>query len=192
VSARAIAPDLSLIATGGADGSVRVWNAVTGVLVHEIPFGGARIGGVAFVDNRHLAVALDSGSVQVVTLDSAELLDIVRHSLERGFTESECDRFDLGDDCPTLLELRGQPSGADDPSTINGTYRLQWTPDGLVTALVEAYPDLNVSREFAETVWSGGQGSKGPVPIRRDSTTAALTRSWPTRKVCDGSAPAAT
>ena len=161
-STQAINSDQSLVATGGADGSVRVWNAVTGVLVHEIPIGGARIGGVAFVDDQHLAVALDGGNVQVVTMDSAQLLDIVRRSLARGFTESECDRFDFGDDCPTLFELRGQPSGADDPSAINGTYRLEWPFDELVTALIEAYPDVNVSPEFARTVWSSGQGIARP------------------------------
>ena len=158
VTTRAISPDLSLVATGGADGSVRVWDAVTGVLVHEIPFGGARIGGVAFVDDRHLAVAFDDGSVRLVTIDGVELLDIVRRSLERGFTESECDRFDLGDDCPTLYELRGQPSGPDDPNAVNGTYRLEWTPDELVTATIDAYRELNVSREATEMAWSGAQG----------------------------------
>jgi hypothetical protein len=117
---------------------------------------------VAFVDDRHLAVALDGGTVQVVTMDSAELLDIVRRSLARGFTESECDRFDLGDGCPTLFELRGQPSGADDPSAINGTYRLEWPLDEIVTALIAAYPDVNVTPKLAQTVWSSGLGIARP------------------------------
>ena len=158
VVTRAISPDQSLVATGGADGLVRVWDAVTGVLVHEIPFGEARILGVDFVDDRHVAVAFDDGSVRLATIDGAELLDIVRRSLERGFTESECDRFDLGDDCPTLFELRGQPVGTDDPSAINGTYRLEWTPDELVTATIDAYPGGNLSREGVESAWSGAQG----------------------------------
>jgi WD40 repeat protein len=159
---RAMSPDQSLVATGGADGLVRVWDAVSGVLVNEIPFGEARIGGVDFVDGRHLAVAFDDGSVRLVTIDSAELLDIVRHSLERGFTESECDRFDLGDDCPTLFELRGQPAGADDPTAINGTYRLEWTPDDLVTGTIDAYRGFNLSREGVEGAWSGAQGIAFP------------------------------
>ncbi len=126
-------------------------DAATGVLVHEIPFGEARIRGVDFVDDRHLAVAFDDGSVRLVTIDGVELLDIVRGSLERGFSESECDRFDLGDDCPILFELRGQPVGTDDPSAINGTYLLEWTPDELVTATIDAYtgaePEPGARRE---------------------------------------------
>jgi hypothetical protein len=107
-------------------------------------------------------VAFDDGRVRLVTIDSAELLDIVRHSLERGFTESECDRFDLGDDCPTLFELRGQPAGADDPTAINGTYRLEWTPDELVTGTIDAYRGFNLSREGVEGAWSGAQGIAFP------------------------------
>jgi WD40 repeat protein len=162
VESRAVSPHSSLVATGAADGLVRLWDARTGVLVHEIPFGGARVAGVDFVDETHLAVALDGGNVLLVTIDPAELLDIVRRSLARGFTEAECDRFGFGDDCPTLVQLRGQRPDADDPSVINGTYRLGWTIDELVTATIDAYPEENVTRELAETIWSGTYGMQKP------------------------------
>ena len=158
VASRAVSRDSSLVVTGAADGLVRVWDARTGVLVHEIPLGGARVAGVDFVDDEHLAVALDGGHILLVTVDPAELIDIVRSSLARGFTEAECDRFGFGDECPTLVELRGQRPGADDPGVINGTYRLDWTFDELATATIDAYPEQNVTRELAETIWAGAYG----------------------------------
>lgn len=150
VSSRAVSPDGSLVATGAADGLVRVWDEATGALVHEIPFGGTRVAGVAFVNDSHVTVTLDGGDLIILTIDPIELLEIVRSSLTRGFTDAECARFNFGDDCPTLAELRGPPPGAD---LLNGTFHLEWTMDGLVEALVQAFPD-EVSEEFAEIAWS--------------------------------------
>jgi WD40 repeat protein len=107
-SATAIAQsaDGSLIATGGQDGFVRVWSAATGALEHEISFGTTEVNGVAFVTETHLAVVLADGNLRFVTIDKKELLDVVRASLTRGFTEAECERFNFGDQCPTLANLR--------------------------------------------------------------------------------------
>jgi WD40 repeat protein/DNA-binding CsgD family transcriptional regulator len=103
----AMSPDGSLIATGASDGLVRVWDTQTGHLVHEIPIGDTEAQGVAFLDDKHLAVTPRDGSLYVYTLDPAELLRIVRSSLTRGFTKTECERFNFGDACPTLEQLRG-------------------------------------------------------------------------------------
>jgi len=111
VRASALRPDGSLVATGATDGLVRVWDAATGGLVHEVAFGNTEVQGIAFLNDRHLAVALRTGNVYVVTLDTDELNDIVRASLTRGFTETECARYGFGDECPTLEEMR---SGAND------------------------------------------------------------------------------
>jgi hypothetical protein len=76
-------------------------------LVQEIPVGDSPVQGVAFVDDRHVAVTPQRGDLLVFTIDAHKLLDIVRDSLTRGFTASECVRFDVGEVCPTLADLRG-------------------------------------------------------------------------------------
>lgn len=138
-------PDGSRVATGSSDGFVRVWDVATRDLVHEIPFGNTQVQGVAFVDDRRLAVTLEEGNLLVVTTDPEELLEIVLASLTRGFTGTECAKFNFGDDCPTLAELRGVPHDTDDPSVLNGTYRVEWTGDDLVRAFMAA----GDSEEFA-------------------------------------------
>ncbi len=101
----AMSADRRVLATGSGDGTVRVWDAATGDLVHEIPVGDRLVQGVAFVDDDHLAVAPQGGGLLVFTIDIAELLEIVRGSLTRGLTPSECQTYNFGDDCPTLEEL---------------------------------------------------------------------------------------
>jgi WD40 repeat protein len=96
--------DHARLATGSADGSVRVWDVATGTLVHELHLGATQVQGLAFVDDEHLAVATEHGGISVYTLDPGELLDLVRASLRRGFTPAECERYGLAD-CPTLDEL---------------------------------------------------------------------------------------
>jgi WD40 repeat protein len=106
IKAFAMSSDGRQVATGAADGFVRVWDATTGRLEHEIPFGKSQIQGVAFVDNTHLAVAPQAGDIHVVTIDADELIRIGRQSLSRGFTETECARFGFASACPTLDEMR--------------------------------------------------------------------------------------
>ncbi len=61
ITAVALSPTASSVATASSDGTVRVWDVATGTLVHEVPFGDDAIQGVAFIDDKHLAVASDGG-----------------------------------------------------------------------------------------------------------------------------------
>jgi class 3 adenylate cyclase/WD40 repeat protein len=103
----ALSPDGSLMATGAADGILRVWDTSTGELKQQMDFGGSQVQGVAFIDDRHLAVAPVSGSLLIMTVDPAELANAVRASLTRSFTATECQTYGI-DPCPTLAQLRSE------------------------------------------------------------------------------------
>ncbi|MFN8621505.1 MAG: AAA family ATPase [Chloroflexota bacterium] len=100
----AFSPDLRTLVTGASDGVIRVWNALTGELLQEMHID-AQVQGVAFVDDHHVLVAPDGGDLLQMTIDSAELLGLVRSALSRGFTPTECTTYGL-DPCPTLDALR--------------------------------------------------------------------------------------
>jgi WD40 repeat protein len=104
IQAAAMSPDGSLIATGGTDGSVRIWD-MTGQRVNEMEFPGKAVMGVAFVSQTHVAVVLEDGNLRVETIDTQELLHVARSSLTRGFTTDECQQFHF-DPCPTLDQMR--------------------------------------------------------------------------------------
>ena len=146
----AMSPSGSLVATAAADGTVRVWDGDTLELVHEVPLGDTPIQGVAFVDDRRLAVTPEEGDLLLVTLDPDELLEGVRRSLTRGFTATECARFGFGDECPTLAELRGRVDGADDPAVLDGSYAVHWTAEAFGRALAGAGEPSIAGRATAE------------------------------------------
>jgi WD40 repeat protein len=103
----AMSPDRTRFATGGADGTVRVWDAATFEELNRLAVRG-QVQGLAYVDDDQLAVTPQEGGILVETLDRADLLARVRSGLTRGFTPQECERFGL-DPCPTLEELRAGP-----------------------------------------------------------------------------------
>jgi len=103
-----LSPDATSIAIGSADGSIRVWDAATGELEHELAVGETSVKGLAFINDRHLAVVLDDGDVILATIDPDELQEIARSSLTRGFTTAECEQFNFAGECPTLADLRGK------------------------------------------------------------------------------------
>jgi DNA-binding SARP family transcriptional activator/WD40 repeat protein/energy-coupling factor transporter ATP-binding protein EcfA2 len=106
-----MSPDGTLLATGASDGSIKVWDVTARMLVHEVDIGDTQVQGLAFVDDTRLAVTPEEGGIRVYTLATDELLRIVRSSLTRGFTATECVRYDL-DPCPTLSETRAaSPAG---------------------------------------------------------------------------------
>jgi DNA-binding SARP family transcriptional activator/WD40 repeat protein len=105
----ALNEDGTLLASAGRDGLVKVWDVSSRSLVHQIPVSqvGDGIGGVDFVDDdRHVvATAMATGELRKLTIDTQELLDIARHRITRGFTETECNTYRI-DPCPTLEEIR--------------------------------------------------------------------------------------
>jgi class 3 adenylate cyclase/WD40 repeat protein len=106
VKASGMNGDGSQIVTGSSDGFVRIWDAATFDLVHEIFIGETQVQGAAFVNDTQVAIAPEEGNIYVMTIDRDELLAVVRSSLTRGFSEAECERFNFGSDCPTLEELQ--------------------------------------------------------------------------------------
>ncbi len=106
----ALSPDRSLFATGASDGTLKVWGSATGELQQQLSIGQRQVQGVAFVDDHTLAVVPREGGLLVMTIDPAELQDVLRRSLTRGFTATECATYGL-DRCPTLDELRSAPPG---------------------------------------------------------------------------------
>jgi WD40 repeat protein/DNA-binding SARP family transcriptional activator/energy-coupling factor transporter ATP-binding protein EcfA2 len=121
------------IATAATDGFVRIWDVANGDVIQEIPFGDVPVRGVGFVGDHRLAVALDGGGLVIVTTDPDELLDVVAGSLTRGFSLTECERFNFGADCPTLADLRGPGPGIND---LSGVFQLQWSRDDLAAEFV--------------------------------------------------------
>jgi hypothetical protein len=93
------------MATGASDGILRVWDAVTGELKQQMDFGGSQVQGLAFIDDRHVAVGLTGAGLLFMTVDPAELLQTVRASLTRTFTATECATYGI-DPCPTLEEIQ--------------------------------------------------------------------------------------
>jgi len=105
VKSMALSPDGSLMVTGASDGILRVWDTRTGVLTQQMDFGGREVQGVAFMDNRHLAVTPQGADLFIMTVDPAELASTVRASLTRTFTATECTTYNI-DPCPTLEQMQ--------------------------------------------------------------------------------------
>jgi WD40 repeat protein len=107
VNAMDVSSSEELVATAGTDGFVRVWVIETGELVTEIPVASdGEATNVAFIDeDRRLIVTGDTGPVKIVSIDSADLVDLARTRVTRGLSQSECDQYQI-DPCTTLEEIR--------------------------------------------------------------------------------------
>ncbi|SOC53571.1 BTAD domain-containing putative transcriptional regulator [Ornithinimicrobium cerasi] len=178
------------IATVGSEGLARVWDLSTGALVHEVPFGDQQLQGVAWVGENHLAVTPRDGGLHVVTVDPQELLDLVRSSLTRGYTETECAAHGFGDACPTLGKMRGPDATEDDPSELAGTFALSWSPEELQRTFEEGMEEeLSVSREpaAAEEVVARAEELAGELTITFEDGVYEVLRQGANEPVCAGS-----
>jgi DNA-binding SARP family transcriptional activator/WD40 repeat protein/tRNA A-37 threonylcarbamoyl transferase component Bud32 len=97
----AVSADGTRFATAGSDGTVKVWDARSLSLLHDIPIADVRVQSVDFVDDdsKLVASALD-GRVVEVLLDPDEYLAHVRAHLPRGFTPTECAVYFTDRACP--------------------------------------------------------------------------------------------
>jgi hypothetical protein len=107
--------------------------------VHEVPFGDAEVNGVAFLDEGRLAVTPADGNMLIVSTDPGELIGLVRASVTRGFTLPGVRPVQLGDECPTLAELRGPAPGSD---VLAGTCTITWTTSEFIDAMTAGIEDF--------------------------------------------------
>ena len=53
----------------------------------------------------HLLITSSTGPIEILTLDADELVQIAQSRITRGFTESECEFYEL-DPCPSREQLK--------------------------------------------------------------------------------------
>ena len=103
----AVSPDGTRVASGAADGTIRVWRMADWNQVSQLSLPG-QVQGLVWLDDSTLAATPQRGGIYVLTLDRARLLALVRGGVARGFTAEECTRFGL-EPCPTLDQIRAGP-----------------------------------------------------------------------------------
>jgi WD40 repeat protein len=95
--------DGTLIATMGLDSQLKVWDTATGALVADL---GAFVWGHAFhPDGEHLIAGDTEGTIQILTLNIDELIDIAKSRITRSFTANECATYRI-DPCPILEDIQ--------------------------------------------------------------------------------------
>jgi DNA-binding SARP family transcriptional activator/tRNA A-37 threonylcarbamoyl transferase component Bud32/WD40 repeat protein len=94
----------NLVATATFDKVVRVQTLDNHELVLEVQLD-VKAENLEFLDDNHLLVITLSDEAFVFTMDGAELMEIAKERLTRGFTEEECASFDI-DPCRTLEEIK--------------------------------------------------------------------------------------
>jgi serine/threonine protein kinase/DNA-binding SARP family transcriptional activator/WD40 repeat protein len=100
-----ISPDGTVIASAGQDGSVRTWELASGAPLQAFSLGETSAQDVEFLDDHHLLVRGKNGPILEYTLDTDQLLEIARGRVTRGFTQTECQTYQI-DPCPDLAAIQ--------------------------------------------------------------------------------------
>ena len=96
----AFSADGSMVATGGSDGLVRVWDPATGAELSVLPTP-ATVRQLDFDETGDRLVSTDdTNTARVWTLDLDTLIDIAHQRVTRDLTPAECERY-LQTSCPT-------------------------------------------------------------------------------------------
>jgi WD40 repeat protein len=94
--------DGATIATGHADGTVRLWDAASGIQELSLGATSGQVTSLAFSpDGRMLATNGGDGIVRIWALDVDDLVAIAEQRLSRGFTDDECRQYLHVRRCPT-------------------------------------------------------------------------------------------
>jgi hypothetical protein len=165
-------PDGEWIATGEADGSVRLWDAATG---EERLILAGHSGGVVDVtfgpEGKRLASVSLDGTMRVWAVDLDDLLALARAGIDRELTDAECRAY-IGAECPPaaaperLAPAAGawdEPYGIDDAAWAEADTGGIWA-EGTPGHGGEAVMDTDTRRLFVF------DGSPGPSWVRNLDT----------------------